>query len=348
MEQFQNDLLESVRQMKKTQRGDTEYLLCSPSNAASLAESIKQYRREKKPMDDKALNAGKGTKKTAMKIDQSVSTIKPKARIEIVKINPELDGAILVTDSPSLNEKRAHALSLGVSVPSWGNHKINAPKDHTLSDAHREKLIKCPGRIWFKNASIDDKNDFLNAVEMALSCAASRRKNTSIDLSPRDQKEKLENVVASLRSAQKELGLLSGAPLHYAENAHALMDLTHYFSGQKDPSVFLMNKECDGDFRAMLAHTWMYLHDTINTLEKATKRINPSRQNKPSNYDNDEFIERLAGTWMRHSGKYPTSSKDGWFYLFLEELGSLINEKFTDAEVSRVINKIKSTNKKPV
>nr|WP_315467276.1 hypothetical protein [uncultured Undibacterium sp.] len=45
MEQFQNDLLKSVRQMKKTQRGDTEYLLSSPTNAASLAESIKQYKR---------------------------------------------------------------------------------------------------------------------------------------------------------------------------------------------------------------------------------------------------------------------------------------------------------------
>jgi hypothetical protein len=293
----------------------------------------------------------KGDESKPQKVENSVLKTTPKARIKAYKINPELHGKKLLPNSPVFIQTREKALSLGIALPDW-NVPIHAPAERSLSDAHRQELINSVENIWFDKATDDDKESFLNVVEMALTQHAASEKYYPTSATPDEQSKSLHALAKRLGNTKKELGKLGGMPYQLAQQEYFRATFESGLTFGEVPSDYLMEDMNNRNFDLVLLRAWAHLYDIEKTLKSAATKIKKGKSNRPKTKVNNDIIERLAKAWLTLSGTIPPYSKEGTFFRFLKKLEGLLDIgsgiKFTDTQVESVVKKIKEASQPPV
>lgn len=220
-------------------------------------------------------------------------------------------------------------------TPMWDSNEIGYLVTNELEPDVREKLLKCKGGIWPKNATEKQKADFLDCVGEAL-CA--ERHQVASQLSPKEQQEKLDEVCKSIAALKKQMNLLRGEALLHAELAFILIK---YKKALVDELYF--SHEYGEYVDSVLSRAWMSLSDLENVLGVASERIKPSRQNKPSKYEYSIFLKNLAVMWFVIFDQLPPKSKNGCFAKLLAELGSLLDKKFPQSQVRLAASAIETS-----
>lgn len=256
--------------------------------------------------------------------------------IQLITINPKMNGAYFVQESDQTRNKRKITESKGMSVPNWNGAGIYAPKENFLSEKIRREFIYTHESIWFKNATVHLKNQMLNAVEMGLRELYGKNEYFSSGNTPKEIKDNLIDKAKAISNAKKALSSLSNLPLEIAKDVYSKSSIAHSFGFKKNASSL---KHIDNypQLNDLLFSCWLNLDEVESSLKEAAKTIKTSKTYKPSMLEMHSFILRLAKAWKYLTDEYPPHSKDGVFYAFLEKTGRECQLKITANSVSKIV-----------
>jgi len=256
--------------------------------------------------------------------------------IQLIRINPDMNGAYFVQESDQTRNKREVAESKGMSIPNWNGAGIFAPKGNFLSDKIRCDFLDSQESIWFKNATVHLKNQMLNAVEMGLRELYGKKDYFSADLTPKEIKSNLIDKAKAINNAKKALSSLGNMPLVIAKEVYSRSSISHSFRFENAASS-LSHIDNYPQLNDLLFSCWLNLDEVEKTLKEAAKTIEISKAHKPSTLEMHSFTLRLAEAWKYLTDEYPPHSKDGVFYAFLEKIGRECQLKITANSVSKIV-----------
>ncbi|GAC1607479.1 MAG: hypothetical protein NVS3B3_10410 [Aquirhabdus sp.] len=226
-------------------------------------------------------------------------------------------------------------------IPDWDRPMRAFWIEEILTVEKRKSLIDSQNAIWPKNFSDDDKNAFLDCANTGLNICKQKKEGNQQRPTPKDQRDELNAITATIDKLKKQLKGLKGEALQQADLA--FMNAKFLTT---PPFELRLKSEYGHHVESLFTRTWMQMDDTERVLIYAANRIPVDVSHRPGHHVNDCIVTELARFWGRINKKYPPRSKTGWFAKFIVELGEAVGLDLSPELAKRCIDFMETVDKK--